>query len=311
MSTKLIVLAAKKQSGKSTLAKFIVNNADAFWPKAHTPPSLPRTPGRQNDARIYSFAGPIKEFCYKVLGLTYEQCYGSDADKNTFTKYWWEDMPHYPRILERLRKEAQELQSQKPWWMRFAEWVTGATPVENYVAFTAPSGLMTARQVLQEVGTGIGRQIDHSLWSMATYSAIKRDNPDVAVIDDCRFPEEADAGWNERGVVIRLERAPFKGKDQHASEISLDGYDRYLGRIPDVGVVESCRALMVLLFTSGLIERIPEDHELMWPEGFSPPSDKVPDLFAAAASVLSPKTDSKYGINLLRKLNESNYVPAA
>ncbi len=275
--TKLIVLAARKQSGKTTLARFITQNANVFWPKGGE---------ATNDARIYNFAGPIKEFCHKVMGLTYEQCYGTDAQKNTETQYRWEDMPHYPRILEKLRQEGEAIRSKASWFER-----TFGSITENYLAMKTPAGLMTARQILQEVGTGIGRQLDHSLWTTATFSAIRRDAPDVAVIDDCRFPEEADGGWKEGGVVIRLERAPLRGQDQHASETSLDKYDKYLGRIPDSGVIESCRALMRLLRANSIIERVPADAELVWPEGHEPQMDPVFYL---------PQLQSKYGIDLIR-----------
>jgi hypothetical protein len=58
----------------------------------------------------------------------------------------------------------------------------------------------------------------------ATIRQIFADNPDVAVIDDVRFPGEVEAIKESEGIVIRLQRAPFRGKDEHESESALDGY---------------------------------------------------------------------------------------
>ena len=42
-------------------------------------------------ARVIGFADPIKRFCMEVFGLSYEQCYGSDREKNTPTEIRWPD----------------------------------------------------------------------------------------------------------------------------------------------------------------------------------------------------------------------------
>lgn len=41
--------------------------------------------------KLYSFADELKTFCINVLGLTHNQCYGLDADKNSLTNIRWED----------------------------------------------------------------------------------------------------------------------------------------------------------------------------------------------------------------------------
>ncbi|GAG82717.1 unnamed protein product [marine sediment metagenome] len=43
--------------------------------------------------KLYSFASPLKNLCMDILGLTHEQCYGTDDQKNTLTHLKWEDMP--------------------------------------------------------------------------------------------------------------------------------------------------------------------------------------------------------------------------
>ena len=53
---------------------------------------------------------------------------------------------------------------------------------------------------------------------------IGHEKPDLAIIADCRFPNEVEAIKNSDGLVIKLNRNPYNST--HASEESLDA-DRY------------------------------------------------------------------------------------
>lgn len=75
--TKIIAFSGRKQSGKSTGAEFLENllnnNSNII-------------------SKIYSFADPLKkDICMNILGMTYDQCYGSDMDKNTLTDLVWNE----------------------------------------------------------------------------------------------------------------------------------------------------------------------------------------------------------------------------
>lgn len=83
---------------------------------------------------------------------------------------------------------------------------------------------LTAREVLQIVGTDMFRKMQNHVWSNATIRQILREQPDVAIIADCRFPNEVEAIKNVGGIVIKLTRNPHHS--DHASEIALDP-DRY------------------------------------------------------------------------------------
>ena len=86
------------------------------------------------------------------------------------------------------------------------------------------SGQMTAREVMQYVGTDIFRKMQHNVWSAATIRLIEKEKPDLAIIADCRFPNEVEAIKNNDGLVIKLNRNPYNST--HASEESLDA-NRY------------------------------------------------------------------------------------
>ena len=79
---------------------------------------------------------------------------------------------------------------------------------------------LTAREVMQILGTDILRRMQNNVWVGATIRKIQKDNPDVALIGDCRFPNEVEAVQNAGGIVIKLERSLFYS--DHASETALN-----------------------------------------------------------------------------------------
>lgn len=160
--TKIIAFAGRKQSGKTTSAEFVTN---LFW--------------KYGDSKIYNFADPLKTLCMDILGLGYNQCYGSDEDKNQLVNCYWDNKQ------------------------------------------------LTAREVLQIVGTDMFRKMQNHVWSNATIKQILREQPSVAIIADCRFPNEVDAIKNVGGIVIKLTRNPHNSN--HASERALDPdqYDQF------------------------------------------------------------------------------------
>lgn len=158
--TKIIAFAGRKQSGKTTCSEFILK----YYNGAIEP---------FNGARIYNFADPLKrDICMNILGLTYEQCYGEDIDKNKETDIVWDG-----------RK-------------------------------------LTAREVMQFVGTDIFRKMKNDVWAGATIKKIQQEKPELAIIADCRFPNEVDAIKNAGGLIIKLNRNPHNS--DHASETALD-----------------------------------------------------------------------------------------
>lgn len=79
---------------------------------------------------------------------------------------------------------------------------------------------LTAREVLQIVGTDMFRKMQQHVWSNATIRKIRREDPYMAIIADCRFPNEVDAIKRVGGIVIKLTRNPHNS--YHASETALD-----------------------------------------------------------------------------------------
>ena len=130
----------------------------------------------------YSFASALKEIAAGLFGLTKSQCYGTDLDKNSLTWLRWESLPGYEGDKE---------------------------------------GRMTAREFLQYFGTDICRQIHPDIWTDRTLKNIREEESLLAVISDCRFPNESEAVQRAGGKVIRLTRGDDTN-DLHSSESSVD-----------------------------------------------------------------------------------------
>jgi hypothetical protein len=128
--------------------------------------------------KIYNFADVLKtDICINMLGLTYDQCYGTDDNKNEMTNIVWNDKK------------------------------------------------LSARDVMQVVGTDIFRKLDTNVWVRSTINKIIRDKPDLAVITDCRFPNEVDSIKQSGGKVIRLTRNPFQSDHLSETILDKDNYD--------------------------------------------------------------------------------------
>lgn len=199
----IIGISGAKKSGKSTLAKAIADNCyDAF----HI--------SRPGDTREYplrkvhrvAFADPIKKIAVEWLGVDPAIVYGTDEDKARLCGYRWEQMPHYEYLVKKLGLDAP-----------------------------FPDQVMTGREILQELGTGVFRHMFQGVfcrvWRQTVDEIGLRDPLGVVVTDDVRFPNEVKTvlgyrrfydGEPVEPAVYRLARG--KTDDAHESETALDSF---------------------------------------------------------------------------------------
>ena len=146
---------------------------------------------RDQDVKLVAFADPIKKYCNEVLGIEKKYLWG-DGDKNTKTKYLWAD-----------------------------------TFGDNDVG--CPEGAMTVRQIMQVVGTELGRNIwGKDIWINAMALQIKDGGADSYVITDVRMINEAQAVHKWGGTMIRVDGAPRGGDgsvDHHETETKIDSLE--------------------------------------------------------------------------------------
>ena len=246
MNQTIIGLAGRKSSGKNTFANFMVGaymvglgisrsfniledgqlyisdideieNTDGIFDYYRQTASIDEFKKNRLDPfiKLYSFADLLKKnVCMNILGLSYEQCYGTNEQKNQLTDLLWEDMPG---VITEVYVKNVEITN-----------ITGnyengdlITPMEcQYEHYYHSSGQMTAREVLQHVGTNIFRKMSGNVWVSALFRQIQKDNAKVVIITDCRFPNEVYGIQDRGGKVVYLTRNPYN--DTHASETALD-----------------------------------------------------------------------------------------
>jgi hypothetical protein len=84
---------------------------------------------------------------------------------------------------------------------------------------------LTAREVMQLVGTNMFRALQHNVWSEATIRRIQKDKFDLALIADCRFPNEVEAIKKAGGLVIKLNRNLYNSTHESEKALDPDQYD--------------------------------------------------------------------------------------
>lgn len=173
----------------------------------------------------YSFAAPLKSMASTLFGIPEECCNGTDEQKNQIQEHLlWENMP------------GMELK------------------IDHQLQETGP---MTAREFLQYFGTDIMRSIKDSVWVDLCINSILYNPPLMAVIDDCRFPNEVEAVQKAGGIVVGLTRSPHK--DEHASETSIrkswDSLDYVLDNA-NMNIRETCDAVATCLVEAGWVEKV-------------------------------------------------------
>ena len=89
-------------------------------------------------------------------------------------------------------------------------------------SFDWKEGPMTAREFMQFFGTDVCRKMFESVWVNSCIKKIQREQSELAIIADVRFPNEAKAIEDAGGKVVRLTRKVFD--DNHSSEVALDDY---------------------------------------------------------------------------------------
>lgn len=140
------------------------------------------------DSCIFSFAQTMKSVAVNFFGLKHKQVFGSLEDKDSPTSYFWEDLPHY-----------NEIKSSR---------------------LNPPTGKMTAREFLQEFGTGMVRKMNKLIHINACFNMISKENCLLNFITDARFENEIDSIKDAGGIVIRLTRTT--DNDSHISENEID-----------------------------------------------------------------------------------------
>lgn len=215
---KIIGISGRKQAGKNTVANFIngytlknLKMVEDFYVDdegqlvIQTSDSSGQSgygifdPTRKDQAfveyaekslwpfiKVYHFADPLKEMAIDLFGLSPENIYGNDDQKNAKTNIMWESMP------------------------------------DNH---SNKQGRMTHREFLEHFGTKIIRKIRNNAWSEYTINKIVNEQSEIAIIPDVRFPNEVESIQKHGGIVLRLTRDLFNSDAEAETALDKDNYD--------------------------------------------------------------------------------------
>jgi hypothetical protein len=190
--------------------------------------------------KMYNFADALKELCITMFDISHEQAYGSY--KNSLTKLKWENMPGVVS-----QQQAGDFLNE------YGESISEEKLSDLGIIIHKP-GFMTAREVLQFVGTDIFRRMYEPVWVNLLMNKIKEDSPLVAVIADCRFDNEARAVKEEGGILVYLTRRP--SEDSHSSEDGFSTFTDFNKTIDNkkLNIAASNQELLDFLIMSGVSE---------------------------------------------------------
>lgn len=136
--------------------------------------------------KVYHFADPLKEMASNLFNIDVKLIYGSNEDKNTKTPFVWSDVPM-------------------------------GDPNNNQN--------MSIREFLEYFGTKIVRKIKNDAWAEFTIKRITKENSNIAIIPDVRFPNEVLAIQAAGGKVIRLTRDKFNSEAEAESALDRSVFD--------------------------------------------------------------------------------------
>jgi len=207
-----ILIAGAKQSGKSSLAKFLLAHElgrngiiQSFGMtddgQVATDEGVIDFDSGKNDelfsqslwplARKFSFADSLKHVVSVLFGISLDMMYGTDEEKNSFTTIKTESL----KIL--------------------------------VPDFHSEHEFVTIRQLLQAFGTDICRKLLDDVWIRIVKKEIEEYHSvypnGIAIIDDCRFTNECIAFKNPESIILGLKRSIEDSS--HISENDLDFTD--------------------------------------------------------------------------------------
>jgi hypothetical protein len=270
--TKILVLAGKKQSGKSTATNFVVGYSITQLGRQGAPylpirftiddetgeliigppnnPALTEQPLGEHtlnlydtdpevqlwlhdcvfpNVKLYAFADMLKATASSVFGIPDEWVNGTNEDKNKETHIKWKNFASFlaPKVVAQLKKNGKYEKN------------------------------MTVREFLQYFGTNVCRKIYDDCWVESCFRRIEIDQPEIAIISDCRFKNEVKAAKKHGAKLVKLSRAPHAG-DTHASEVDLDNmhhnnFDLVIGK--DVTIREQNQELLEAMYKWGWFEQ--------------------------------------------------------
>ncbi len=209
----------------------------------------------------YAFASCLKEIGEKLFDVPKECLYGTNEQKNRVIPHLlWENMPGVITqkpidlawsLTEGYTEQKNEVKMIAGRLGPYYEKIKG-------IVYHEP-GPMTAREFMQFFGTEIMRGMYDNIWINRTIKDIQTEDPQIAVVSDCRFKNEAVALKEIGAKLVYLDRS-ISSSDSHASENGFEDFDDFDLTINNsqMSVLDTCRALLAGIQSWGWIQESPK-----------------------------------------------------
>lgn len=147
--------------------------------------------------RIFSFAENLKWSLVHIFGLHPGDVFGTDEDKNKKTHIKWNNVRKFlaPHTVKKLKEEDK---------------------MDDF---------LTIRQLLELFGTDICRELDEDCWINATFKTIRDCGSKYVIIDDCRANNEAARIKEMGGIIIECKSPEVEGSHKIESGIKSQYID--------------------------------------------------------------------------------------
>jgi hypothetical protein len=260
--TKVVVLAGKKQSGKSAATNFITGYYITQLGRAGIPYMPTRFTIDQETGEL--IVGPINDPSVPDQDLSKGEHVLDLNDKAEDVQMWLADCVHpYVKpfafadllkatatavfgIPHELVNGTNEDKNKKCGvkWKDMCSLLPARTVGEIKKAGKYDE-YMSAREFLQYFGTNVCRKLYDKCWVQSCFNRIEAEAPKMAVISDARFENEVRFARKQKAKVIKLTRDIYQ--DSHASETGLDkladsNYDLIIP--PDVDLREQNQLIL-------------------------------------------------------------------
>tara|TARA_B100001094_G_scaffold330131_1_gene394611 strand:+ start:14682 stop:15461 length:780 start_codon:yes stop_codon:yes gene_type:complete len=189
-----LMILTEDSSGKEGWGEFDITRSDEGFSQYAELNMWPHV-------KLYSFADHLKWICVRLFDIPEECVFGTDEQKNQPQEHLlWENMPK--AINSTLMKKVMPPDAKRSYGWR--------------------EGPMTAREFMQFFGTDVCRKMYEPIWVNSCIKNIQKEQSQLSIIADVRFPNEAKAVAEAGGTLVRLTRKVLD--DSHSSEIALDDY---------------------------------------------------------------------------------------
>lgn len=172
--------------------------------------------------KIYSYADNLKESIARLFSIDINDLYGSNEQKNKSSKILWDNL--IKLLPSHLKKGLNDKKG-------------------TYVTY---------RELMQYFGTEICRTLYNDCHVESCFKQVIQEGSEIALIDDCRFPNEVEYAKKQGAKLIKLDRKVESSTHDSETLLSTVPDDQFDYIIPECTLEEKHEHINKALHQLGL-----------------------------------------------------------